>query len=80
MIDYGTFIQNINLVALEYGLGTCMQGSWAEYPDEIREVLEVPPEKKIMLGLSVGYIDETNPVNQYETPREDLDKFVTFVE
>jgi len=78
--DYGTFMQNINLLALEYGLGTCLQGAWGEYPKEARKVLGISEDIKIVCGMTIGYIDETNPVNQYETPREDLDEFVTFIE
>ncbi len=73
-LDVGLFIQNFLLAAEGMGLATCAQASFAEYPDVVREVLNLT-EVDIVCGIAVGYEDLAHPLNSYRTEREDVDNF-----
>lgn len=76
MLDIGLIAQNICLTAYDKGLGTCLLASVVRYPDEIREMTGIPPDKKIVVGIALGYPDESCPLNAFERERADLDEFV----
>lgn len=72
MYDCGSAVQNIMLLATNYGLGTVAQAQAVIYPDIIRKVLGIPESKLIALGIAIGYPDWDNPINQSRTQREPL--------
>ncbi|WP_321323566.1 nitroreductase [Thiomicrorhabdus sp.] len=79
-LDYGMFLQNIMLLAEEYGLATCPQGALAEFPSIIKQAFNIEKTKKLIGGMALGYKDVNHPVNQYRTDRIELDEFCTFYE
>jgi len=76
--DLGMFITCIMLLARERGLHTCPQEAWAMWGATIREVIEVPDNELIFCGISLGYADDQQPVNQLETTRAGVDEFASF--
>src|SRR4030042_969906 len=78
MYDSGSAVQNIMLLATNYGLGTIAQAQAVVYPDIIRKELGIPANKLIALGISIGYPDWDNPVNKEHRDRESLDEIATF--
>jgi nitroreductase len=78
VFDCGTITGMIALLAASYGLGTIIQARAVVYPDIIREVLGIPDTKLMLVGMGVGYPDLKNPVNQYTSAREPLDKLVSW--
>jgi nitroreductase len=76
VFDCGTITGIIALLAADYGLGTITQARAVVYPDVIREVLGIPDTKLMLVGIGIGYPDLKNPVNQYTTDREPMDKLV----
>jgi nitroreductase len=66
------------LLATQYGLGTIPQIQAVVYPDVLRKVLGIPDSKVIVLGISVGYPDWDDPVNQFRSEREPLDNVSTW--
>ncbi len=76
LYDSGSAVQNIMLLATSYGLATIAQAQAVIYPDIIRKVTGIPESKLIALGISIGYADRDNPINQSRTRREPLDKVV----
>lgn len=73
-IDAGMFIQNVLLAAQEFGLSTCPQAAFAEYPDEVRSVLQLE-NVDIICGIALGYEDASHPLNSYRTEREEVASF-----
>ncbi len=47
--------------------------SFISYPDVIRRNLEIPEDMRIVLGIAVGYEDETNPINRYCNERRPIE-------
>ncbi len=76
--DCGSAVQNIMLLATSYELGTVAQAQAVIYPDIVRNVMGIPIEKLIAIGVAIGYPDWENPANQMRTQREPLDKVVTW--
>jgi nitroreductase len=58
ILDVGIVLQTILLLAHNDGLGCCAQVQMVAYPDIIRRLMRIPPSKKIVVGLSIGYPDE----------------------
>ena len=78
MYDSGSAIQNIMLLAVNYGLGTIAQAMAVVYPDIIHKELNIPDNKLIALGVAIGYPDWDNDVNDDFRDREPLDTMVKF--
>lgn len=77
-IDVGGYIQNLMLVMTAYGIGCCAQGTLREYPDLVREAFDIPPDIRILVGISFGYEDESVLANNTRTDRADLCEVVQF--
>ena len=77
-IDYGMFLQTLMLAAMEMGLATCPEAALAEYPDLVRNELNIQGEPKLLCGMALGYEDASHPVNQYRTPRADVNSFTSW--
>jgi nitroreductase len=78
MYDCGSAVQNIMLLAVNYGLGTIAQAMAVVYPDIIRKELEIPEDKLIALGIAIGYPDWDNPITKDVRDREPLDEIAKF--
>lgn len=76
--DLGTISQTIALAALNYGLGTCIQGQSIMYPDVIRQFTGIPECKKISICLIIGYPDWDFPANRVQSEREPIEKTTTW--
>jgi nitroreductase len=79
-VDIGAVSGYFVLAAHELGLGTCPIGLITAYEDEIKDVLNIPENKMVVLGIALGYPDLESPVNRFKSYREDLDKFVRWIE
>ncbi|MEW5723861.1 MAG: nitroreductase [Thermodesulfobacteriota bacterium] len=80
VFDCGLLAAHLCLLAAARGLGTCLLAALTMYPDEVRKRLKLGPEKKVVLGLALGWPDPAAPINGIRTPREPLDRTVTWVE
>jgi nitroreductase len=76
--DLGTISQTIALTALNYGLGTCIQGQGIMYPDVIREFTDIPESKKISICLTIGYPDWDFPANKVQSEREPIENITNW--
>ncbi|GGP42253.1 nitroreductase [Shewanella algicola] len=77
-VDLGIYAQTLSLVMAEHGVSNCMQGALGQFPDPVREVLQLPDERGILFGMSFGYADDNAAVNRTRTEREILDTAVAF--
>jgi nitroreductase len=78
LIDIGIVIQTICLVAVNYGLGTCIEGQGVLYPKIVAEYAAIPKSKRIILAIAIGYPDWDFPGNKLVSPREPLDAVTTW--
>jgi nitroreductase len=68
------------LMAVEEGLATCPQAALGEYPQIVKRELGYPDDKKLVVGLALGYEDKQALVNSYRTPRDEVEQFSRFFE
>jgi len=77
--DVGMFMQTLMLLAVERGLDTCAQEFWATLPKTVQAATGHPDEEMLFSGMSLGYRDDTAPVNELRTRREALDEVAQFI-
>ncbi len=68
------------LAARDSGVDTIAQAALASYPDLIRELLQLPPERKVVCGISFGYADSGHAIHSYRTERAPVASAVTFAD
>jgi nitroreductase len=78
MYDSGSVVQNIMLLAVNYGLGTIAQAMAVVYPEIIHKELGVQQDKLVALGIAIGYPDWGNEVNKDFREREPLETMTKF--
>jgi len=76
--DCGALTQTICLVALNYGLGTCIEGQGVMFPEVIRKFTDIPESQRIVISIAVGYPDWDFPANKPVSPRVSVDDVVTW--
>lgn len=79
-VDIGILSAYLLLVAHSAGLGTCPIGLITAYQDEIKDLLNIPENMNLVLGVALGYPDGQNPINRFKSYREPLEKMVRWVE
>jgi len=79
-IDIGAALGYFVLAAHASGLGACPIGLINAYGEEIKDLLNVPENKRLVIGIALGYPDPENPINRFKSYREPLEKVVRWVE
>jgi nitroreductase len=79
-VDCGVYLGHFLLAAQSLGLASIAQASIAAVAPVMREALEIPNDRDVVFGVSVGYADEAHPANGFRTTRAGLDDVVTWVE
>ena len=79
LLDCGLYVQTFMLAACSLGVGIIAQAALASYPDLIRAHFSLPPERKVVCGISFGYADQSHPIHSYRTERIAVDDAVRFV-
>jgi nitroreductase len=82
MVDVAIAMQNMVLTATGEGLGTCWVGSFDE--NEVREMLKIPENYRVVALLALGYprekFDLQGKLLHLIRRRESLKKIVSFEE
>jgi len=76
--DLGMFLQTVMLLLREEGLDSCAQECWAIYPRTIGQFLDLPADRMLFCGMSIGFVDETDKANQFSSRRAPLADFARF--
>ena len=79
LVDVGTAVGYLVLAAQASGLATCPIGLIADYADEIKELLNIPENKRVVIGIALGYADRENPMSQFKSSRADLSELVRWI-
>jgi nitroreductase len=73
-VDVSIAFAYMILQACELGLGTCWIGAFKE--DEVKEILSIPKQVRVVAISPLGYPTHKSPPR----PRKDLDEIVCFEE
>ena len=79
MVDVGTAVGYLVLAAHASGLATCPVGLITDYADEIKDLLNIPENKKVVIGIALGYPDRENPMSQFRSSRADINELVRWI-
>jgi nitroreductase len=79
MVDVGTAVGYMALAAHACGLATCPIGLITDYAEEIKELLNIPDNKRVVIGVALGYADKENPMSQFKSSRADLRELVRWI-
>jgi nitroreductase len=71
-IDVAISVDHITLAAVEQGLGTCWIGAFKQR--EVKELLDIPEETKVVALLPIGYPD----ISPAAKPRKSLEEIVSY--
>ncbi len=80
LVDMGIALGYLVLTAHEFGLATCPIGLILAYQDEIKDLLNIPENKNVAIGVALGYPDPAVSVNRFKSPRDDVKKFIRWIE
>jgi len=80
MLDIGLIVQTICLLAYDKGIGTCIMAMAVRNPGLLRKILSIPDDRKIAIGIAMGYPDENFPLNSFERKRVDISEYVKWVD
>jgi nitroreductase len=75
VFDMGIFAQNLILAAHALGVESCLQASVTAYAPEIKKCLAVEEGKKLVIGIALGYPDDTAVLNTYRSIKQSPDAF-----
>lgn len=79
LIDCGAYLQSLMLLAQEFGLDTCPQGSTTEFGRVVADAIDAPDNLALLYSVVIGYAKEDAKINTYQPPRASLDEYVTFI-
>lgn len=79
-VDLGICAQSLALRLRDLGANSCFQAALNQYPNPIRQCLNLDNKKIVVFGMSFGYPDLNAPVNTATTPRAELSQSVTFMD
>ena len=80
LTDVGIVAGYLVLAAHGLGLGTCPIGLITAFGDDIKDVLNIPEEKEVVIGIAVGYRDPDAKVNRVRSERVPLEDLVRWRE
>lgn len=75
VLDAGIYLQSLMLSAQANGLGTCAQGALATWAGPVRDAFEIPPQYKLICGVSIGFASAAT-VNEYNPGRAPVESLV----
>ncbi len=79
-VDIGLTLGYFILAAHDFGLGTCPIGLITAYEDDIKDLLNIPENKNVVIGVALGFPDWESPINRFKSTRDDLNKFMRWIE
>ncbi|MDQ5987552.1 MAG: Nitroreductase NfnB [Syntrophus sp. SKADARSKE-3] len=79
MLDMGLIIQTLCLAAWDQGIGSCIMAVSVGYAPLLRQIAAIPDDRLIVMGVALGFPDESHPINRFPRIRMEMDDFVTWV-
>ncbi len=80
LTDIGSFMAYLVLAAAGHGLASCPIGLVKSYEDEVRDHLNIPESKMLVVSVALGKPDPAAAVNEFRSPRVDLTQFVRWID
>ncbi len=80
MADIGAFMAYLLLAAAGHGLASCPIGLVKLYEDDVKDHLNIPESKILVISIALGKPEAKAPINEFRSSRAVLDEFVRWIE
>ncbi len=77
-LDIGSIGTTMCYAAHQEGLGTIYLAHAAHFPDIIKKTLDIPAEKKVVVGIAIGYPHPAAPGSLFRSERESVESVLRF--
>ncbi len=77
-LDIGSFGTTFCYAAQQEGLGTIYLAALMQFPDIVRKVLEIPENKKVVIGIAVGFPHPSAPASLFRSDRDSVETILRF--
>jgi len=77
-LDFGSIGTTICYAAFQEGLGTIYLAASMQYPDIVRNVLEIPEDKKVVIGIATGFPHPDAPAALFRSSRAPVEEILRF--
>jgi nitroreductase len=77
-LDLGSIGTTICYAAVQEGLGTIYLAASMQFPDIVRSVLDIPEEKKVIIGIAMGFPDPDAPAALFRSTRSPMEEILRF--
>ncbi len=80
IFDMGLFTQTLLLAANARGIGSVIQASVTHYAKEIKDFLDIPGDRKLLVCIPMGYPNPDAVLNTYRSLKKKPEEYVTWYE
>lgn len=80
LTDMGTFLAYLLLAASARDVAACPIGLVTAYADEIKDHLNVPDSKTLVISVALGFAEPGAAVNDFRSPRVEMKDFVRWID
>jgi len=77
-LDLGSIGTTICYAAVQEGLGTIYLAASMHFPDIVRNVLEIPEDKKVVIGVAIGFPHPDAPAAVFRSSRAPVEEILRF--
>lgn len=77
-LDLGSIGTTICYAALQESLGTIYLAASMQFPDLVRSVLEIPENKKVVIGIAIGFPHPEAPAALFRSSRVPVEELFRF--
>jgi nitroreductase len=77
-LGIGLFVQTLCLAAKGYGVDSLISGAMMIQQEVLRRELEIPENLNPIIGITIGYPNPDNKVNNYRSPRRSITEVVRY--
>ena len=77
-LDIGSIGTTFCYLACQEGLGTIYLAASMHFPDIVKDILEIPEDKKVVIGIAVGTPHPDAPASLFRSERDPLENLLRF--
>jgi nitroreductase len=77
-LDVGSIGTTLCYAATQEGLGTIYLAASVHFPDLVKRILSIPEDKKVVIGIAVGFPHPDAPAGLFRSEREPVESILKF--
>jgi nitroreductase len=77
-LDIGSIGTTFCYLAYQEGLGTIYLAASMHFPDIVKDILDIPEDKKVVIGIAVGTPHPDIPASLFRSDREPVENLLRF--